>query len=78
MEMHAYKVQAHEKHTRKILTPMRHVSNTPTRCTPVVARSKQVYIEWVEAIVLSIYLPEKRTFICTLDPTLLPEAALAA
>ena len=28
-----------------------------------VARSKQVYIEWMEATVLSIYLPEvKRTF----------------
>ena len=33
-----------------------------------VARSKQVYIEWMEATVLSIYLPEeKRTFICTFD-----------
>jgi hypothetical protein len=28
-----------------------------------VARSKQVYIGWMEATVLSIYLPEKRTFI---------------
>jgi uncharacterized protein YjbI with pentapeptide repeats len=35
----------------------------------LVARSKQVYMEWLEATVVSIYLPEeKRTFICTLDP----------
>ena len=33
-----------------------------------VARSKQVYIGWLEATVLSIYLPEeKRTFICVFD-----------
>jgi Tetratricopeptide repeat len=33
-----------------------------------VARSRQVYIEWLEATVLSIYLPQgKSTFICTFD-----------
>jgi hypothetical protein len=36
--------------------------------TSPVARSKQVYIEWMEATLLSIYLPEvKRTLICTFD-----------
>jgi hypothetical protein len=47
------------------------------RCDLCVARSRQVYIEWLEATVLSIYLPEeKRTFICTYlsEAALLPEA----
>jgi hypothetical protein len=42
----------------------------------VVARSRQVYIEWLEATVLSVYLPEEKrtsiyvrpTFLATLPP----------
>jgi hypothetical protein len=38
-----------------------------------VARSRQVYIEWLEAAILSIYLEDIYMYI---RPTLQPEAAL--
>jgi len=56
------------------------ISNNPKNIDSVVsvARSRQVYIEWLEVTVLSIYLPEEKEDVYMYTrPTLLPKQPAA-